>query len=606
VIEYCETAIVRILDAERRPVGAGCLVRDHLVVTCAHVVADALGVPRDAPEAPSAALRLDFPFIKGSECWAKVILWWPYVAKDTEDGRQDLALLELTELPEQAEPARLLKPGHERSGPIWAHGFPERAAHGELGDWVEGRLAPPLPNGWLKLLQRQERQAFIEPGCSGGPLVIEDAGVVAGMVSLRHTGSDPPEAYGIAAAVIREAVTECRGAARATASAGQQRDELRAAITKLLEAANGLLLNRNTLGQLAQEVIAIGEMMRHCVERDLTPEHLADLATANEDLADFALRARREELDCFFEDAPLRGIVDRLDELTSKVPTALATGGEVPVDYSETERADIQAILELRQEVEAVQATLAGDGGGLDAATRERAWRGLQELKTIVTKPRLSLRRLNQARARLEAIKANLLERTARLTRVVLGHHAARLPDGAVFQDREDTPALVVIPAGRFQMGSPKDEKGRSQMMGWLKDEEERDDEEAQHEVRIERRFALGRYPVTFEEYDRFAEATGQEGPGDEGWGRGKRPVINVSWEDAQAYLAWLSRETGRSYRLPSEAEWEYACRAGTATRYAWGNEITPENANYGDIDGQTTEVGSPSIPGACTTCTAM
>ena len=72
----------------------------------------------------------------------------------------------------------------------------------------------------------------------------------------------------------------------------------------------------------------------------------------------------------------------------------------------------------------------------------------------------------------------------------------------------------------------------------------------------------------------------------------GRRPVINVDWEDAKSFVAWLSVQTGQSYRLLSEAEWEYACRAGTTTRYWWGDEITPENANYGRNVGKTTEVG--------------
>ena len=86
--------------------------------------------------------------------------------------------------------------------------------------------------------------------------------------------------------------------------------------------------------------------------------------------------------------------------------------------------------------------------------------------------------------------------------------------------------------------------------------------------------FALSKHEVTFEEYDRFAAATGRSLPDDEGWGRGRRPVINVSWNDAAAYAAWLSDQTGERYRLPSEAEWEYAARAGTTTAYGWGNEI--------------------------------
>ena len=149
---------------------------------------------------------------------------------------------------------------------------------------------------------------------------------------------------------------------------------------------------------------------------------------------------------------------------------------------------------------------------------------------------------------------------------------------------RADVPEMVVIPAGRFRMGCVS---GRDC----------EDDELPVHEVTVAS-FALSKYEVTFEEYDRFTAATGGRRADDGGWGRGTRPVINVSWNDAQAYAAWLSAETGETYRLPSEAEWEYAARAGTATAYSWGNEIGRNRANCdgcgsrGD-DEQTAPVGS-------------
>ncbi|MCP4699482.1 MAG: SUMF1/EgtB/PvdO family nonheme iron enzyme [Gammaproteobacteria bacterium] len=126
-------------------------------------------------------------------------------------------------------------------------------------------------------------------------------------------------------------------------------------------------------------------------------------------------------------------------------------------------------------------------------------------------------------------------------------------------QGGDQGPEMVLIPGGTFRMGEIQDAG---------------DDEKIVpvHEISVSM-FAIGRYPVTFNEYDRFAEAAGREKPNDEGWGRGRHPVINVSWEDAAAYCEWLSEQTGHEYRLPTEAEWEYAARAGTETDYCFGND---------------------------------
>ncbi|MDM8559459.1 SUMF1/EgtB/PvdO family nonheme iron enzyme [Candidatus Parabeggiatoa sp. HSG14] len=141
-------------------------------------------------------------------------------------------------------------------------------------------------------------------------------------------------------------------------------------------------------------------------------------------------------------------------------------------------------------------------------------------------------------------------------------------------------PEMVWIPAGTFKMGDIQ-AGGDS-------------DEKPVHEVSVER-FAMGRYEVTFAEYDKFAETTGKSKPSDAGWGRGNRPVIKVSWHDAMAYTQWLTEQTGKHYDLPSEAEWEYAARAGTETKYWWGNEIGNNRANCdNDYCGDTFEYTSP------------
>ena len=130
-------------------------------------------------------------------------------------------------------------------------------------------------------------------------------------------------------------------------------------------------------------------------------------------------------------------------------------------------------------------------------------------------------------------------------------------------------PVMVAVPSGTFRMGC-------LQLLGCDRDEF------PIREVAISDRFALSKYEVTFDDWDACVEAGGCNGyrPDDEGWGRGRRPVINVDWDDAQSYVAWLSRSTGETYRLPSEAEWEYAARAGTETRYTWGDDLIRERAN--------------------------
>ena len=162
--------------------------------------------------------------------------------------------------------------------------------------------------------------------------------------------------------------------------------------------------------------------------------------------------------------------------------------------------------------------------------------------------------------------------------------------DEAERQIRSITPQMVEIQAGRFRMGcvSGKDcYDGRRYP----------NREYPVHEVRVGT-FELSKYEVTFEEYDRFTAATGRELATDGGWGRGRRPVINVSWEDAVAYTAWLSEATGERYRLPSEAEWEYAARAGSVTKHSWGNEVGHNRANCSGCGSQwdgdkTAPVGS-------------
>lgn len=175
--------------------------------------------------------------------------------------------------------------------------------------------------------------------------------------------------------------------------------------------------------------------------------------------------------------------------------------------------------------------------------------------------------------------KLNQLEQTASTSA------QARQDEGIdnnfeVFKDSLDNgefgPAMISVPAGSFTMGDTTGEGD--------------DNEKPTKLVNIPQPFGLSKYEVTFEEYDLFAKATNRKMPDDNGWGRGKQPVINVSWRDAKAYTVWLTKQTGQTYRLPNEAEWEYAARSGTSTAYWWGNELSSGMAVCDECEDGLTE----------------
>lgn len=154
------------------------------------------------------------------------------------------------------------------------------------------------------------------------------------------------------------------------------------------------------------------------------------------------------------------------------------------------------------------------------------------------------------------------------------------------FSDCSQCPEMALLPSGTFTMGEVAG-RGYSQ-------------EGPAHDVTIAKPFAIGIYEVTFSQWDACVADGGCDGyqPSDAGWGRGSQPVINVSWYDAKSYTDWLAQKTGKPYRLPSEAEWEYAARAGTSTAFWWGDEIGQGHANCPDCGSQwdqkqTAPVGS-------------
>jgi formylglycine-generating enzyme required for sulfatase activity len=175
--------------------------------------------------------------------------------------------------------------------------------------------------------------------------------------------------------------------------------------------------------------------------------------------------------------------------------------------------------------------------------------------------------------AAVQAAKSACMEQAAAARAVV----AARVP-GTSFRECPFAPEMVIVPAGTFIMGSPKAEKDRLSIEG------------PQHQVSVSV-FAAGKYEVTAEEFDACVSAGGCKGA--DRRNKGREAVGEVSWDDAKAYVTWLTDITGRTYRLLSEAEWEYAARAGTSTPWSTGTSITAAQANFFSTSAEMRAVGS-------------
>ena len=149
-----------------------------------------------------------------------------------------------------------------------------------------------------------------------------------------------------------------------------------------------------------------------------------------------------------------------------------------------------------------------------------------------------------------------------------------------VIKDCAECPELVVVPAGSYAMGSEEGDQS----------------EQPRHRVNIDRPFAIGRYEVTLAQWKACVDDGGCKYMPDKDGMAPHKPVFNVSWVDAQQYVDWLSKKTGKDYRLPSEAEWEYAARAGTSTSYWWGDSIGTGNANCNKCGGEWDRVAPAEV----------
>jgi formylglycine-generating enzyme required for sulfatase activity len=298
----------------------------------------------------------------------------------------------------------------------------------------------------------------------------------------------------------------------------------------------------------------------------------AELKRAREDLA--AAEAKAEKLEGQLNNA---GEALKEARADTRKAQADAKGAAGRVAHAEEELAAAQAkageaetaarlAAEAKQKLKDAQADLK--------AANERANRAEAELtKGPSQQPREVIASAPaEASKKLAKAPLTLAEETA----------FARSP-GKSFFECTDCPEMVIVPAGSFTMGASDAEiaalareygKDKEQYFKW---------ESPQHKVTISKPFAVGKSVVTFDEWEACVSGGGCAGnrsPSDSGWGKGKRPVIHVSWKDAQEYVTWLKRKTGKEYRLLTEEEWEYSARGGKQTRFFWGNDLGKNHAN--------------------------
>lgn len=624
--DYIDPAIARIMR-NSKPVGAGCLVRGRLLVTCAHVVRDALGLEQAPDTRPTDPVDIEFTVCPSNGLKGVVGAWYPPSPSLADDGLTDIAVLVVVGDMGRAEPCHLLRRHDNRLGTTKAYGFPEDATHGSRhGEWLEAWAGDPLVGpAWFPLWRDDQRKQFIRPGYSGGPVVVWDgdyAGQVAGIVAHRKREEDGSyeEAWAIGAEALRNVLSGIDVDPVAYRWQGQAsaNDEstIAVAINAAVSEIAGIILPKTfgldtVIGQTPTSRspetsserskddldFALREVSGICREHLEQPssnlptdllERIELLATAllrakgsdgapdlqlivdyNERLVKATAEAGREEVLELFETSPLRSVVDRLDALAGQVEPSDRSAADVRINWNHAESETTKAAHALDEEAEKAQNSLWPPAVDRVEKRKRNAWHHLQDLRITIKEADFSTAIVHWLRGKLESYRFNLLKRTIALSGCLLGQFADRLKPGTVFRDVEYGPEMVVIPAGNFLMGSPENEEGYYRIDG------------PQHRVTVARSFAFGRYPVTFEEYDQFCCKTGRNPPSGKDGARACLPVINVSFVDAEAYLAWLSNIAGQPYRLPSEAEWEYACRAGTTMPFWTGETISTDQANY-------------------------
>lgn len=567
-------AIARVENRQGAHVGQATMIAPKLCVTCAHVVAQALGQPRELAGVPADAVRLRFPNYNGVETTARVVAWRPFVLPLAAGS--DLALLEV-DWPDASPPEPVpLEDAMVAIPPQDVVLLEYGGAADPCGDERCGRWVATSP---VKLQIKGDR--FIEEGGSGAPVVLRSpARGVLGIAGGRPAAPGPDaDGYAIPALHIASLMGELAGRLAEGKNKASAPLAALGGIIEQLRRGVETLKRDNTARQIADAIEGAIDLV--VAEGNETPSKpliaaVALLAKALEDAArdceGVLLRGRGpdgDDLPAADAFAPFRigrigKALTELDGLPRRKPRGL-----IPNDATE-EGSAYERTSEIRRLITEEVVRLGSEPAAEDPV---RALRRLDVRLRPKSLDPVDLRRSQQEIDALPARFCGGLGGIIGALQCLIGAYVHLADDLAVFKDVDAPwcPEMVVIPAGSFRMGST------------ATDIDFHANESPRHEVIIPSRIALGRSLVTFDQYDTYCRETKIKEVYDGGWGRERHPVINVSWRDSQAYCVWLSKKTRQIYRLLSESEWEYCCRALTYSRYYVGDRITSSHAVYFD-----------------------
>lgn len=576
----CQEAIVRIFSADGAYFGTGVLTISGLVVTCAHVVCMAVGQNEDRVTIPDVKgrIKIDFPFLSDSSVsfnseqafdvelvdggWGPADGWAP---------DNDIAVLKLLGTPPFEDGYRFNNKIVDREQSASFYGFTRDNLAGGL---VSGTLHPTITGLGVQNFDTENNAYTVRHGCSGASVFEKTSGgasLIQGMVignndehSMLKGREKERIAYVIPAARIYDLVNSI---SQKRKSSGEI-EEL-AGLEQLLELARGKTEELRGTVNSAEQFARLSHLCFDKIEQlskgsDLSPESW-QIVMDNIYRAQQTIESRG--YDRYLSLVPFGDLSPKLHSFVKKIEKTHSGGcgrDKIENDILDEKLAHKKELEDLQEEIEIRLSYLNNQSVFVNEKNKKMAIETLEKLQLELLQEYISLSVIDNIRQQLQELdQTDIFAELVICVQLFMGKYTMHLMPGMVFRDSRHSPEMVMIPPGSFIQEDVKTKMRKHT------------DEAEQQEFFIDHSLAVSRYAVTFDQWDAFVKESNYKIKAeDNGWGRRNRPVINVSWNDAQAYIKWLNEKTGLRYRLLSVGEWEYCCRAGTNTNYYFGDDI--------------------------------